>query len=163
MELNCDWTDDFDKEEKFFNDFYKENVQNLQMFCYYVNKNKELFHIKKNILTINDGIFKKGDLLYQLRENRIYDNKKFQLLSILKYNINIEPCDIKFFLEDQNSDQFLNIIKNIDDIKWEDTITLFQDLNSVIFVYNEKIPSQNTTKKVFIGRKKKRKTKRKYI
>ena len=56
MELNCDWTDDFDKEEKFFDEFYKENVQNLQMFCYYVNKDKELFHIKKDILTIDDGI-----------------------------------------------------------------------------------------------------------
>ena len=22
MELNCDWTDDFDKEEKFFDEFY---------------------------------------------------------------------------------------------------------------------------------------------
>ena len=51
--------------------------------------------------------------------------------------------------------------KHIDDIKWEDTITLFQDLNSIIFIYNEKVPTFNTTKKVRIG-KKRRKTKRKF-
>jgi len=162
MELNCDWTDDFDNEEKFFNEFYKEKVQNLQIYCYYVNKKKELFHIKKNILSIEDGLFKKGDLLYQLRENRIYNNKKFQLLSILKYNINIDPIDISFFLHDTDVYQFLNVVKYIDDIKWEETITLFQDLNSVIFIYNEKVPTENTTKKVYIGKKRRRKTKRKY-
>ena len=161
MELNCDWTDDFDKEEHFFNEFYKENVQNLQMFCYYVNKDKELFHIKKDILTIDNGVLKKGDLIYQLRKNRIYNNKNFQLLSILKYNINIEPVDIQFFLNDTENDQFLNTEKYIDDIKWDDTITLFQDLNSIIFIYNEKVSSLNTTKKIRIG-KKRRKTKRKF-
>ena len=161
MELNCDWTDDFDKEEHFFNEFYKENVQNLQMFCYYVNKDKELFHIKKDILTIDNGLLKRGDLIYQLRKNRIYNNKNFQLLSILKYNINIEPVDIQFFLNDTENDQFLNTEKYIDDIKWDDTITLFQDLNSIIFIYNEKLSSLNTTKKIRIG-KKRRKTKRKY-
>jgi len=161
MELNCDWTDDFDKEEKFFNEFYKERVQNLQMFCYYVNKDKELFHIKKDILTIDDGLLKKGDLIYHIRKNRIYQDKKFQLLSILKYNINIEPEDINFFLRDSEINQFLNTEKYIDNIKWDDTITLFQDLNSIIFIYNEKIPSFNTTKKVRIG-KRRRKTKRKF-
>ena len=161
MELNCDWTDDFDKEEHFFNEFYKENVQNLQMFCYYVNKDNELFHIKKDILTIDNGLLKRGDLIYQLRKNRIYNNKNFQLLSILKYNINIEPVDIQFFLNDTENDQFLNTEKYIDDIKWDDTITLFQDLNSIIFIYNEKLSSLNTTKKIRIG-KKRRKTKRKF-
>ena len=106
MELNCDWTDDFDKEEKFFDEFYKENVQNLQMFSYYVNRNKELFHIKKDILNIDDGVLKKGDLIYHLGKNRIYDKKKFQLLSMLKYNINIEPVDIQFFLNDPEINQF---------------------------------------------------------
>ena len=161
MELNCDWTDDFDKEEKFFNEFYKERVQNLQMFCYYVNKDKELFHIKKDILTIDDGLLKKGDLIYHIRKNRIYQDKKFQLLSILKYNINIEPEDINFFLRDSEINQFLNTEKYIDNIKWDDTITLFQDLNSIVFIYNEKIPTFNTTKKIRIG-KRRRKTKRKF-
>ena len=160
MELNCDWTKDFDGEEKFFNEFYKEKVQNLQIYSYYVNKKRELFHIKKDILSIEDGLFEKGELLYQLRKNRIYNNKKFQLLSILKYNINIDPIDIRIFLQDPNADQFLNVVKYIDDIKWEETITLFQDLNSVIFIYYEKVPNFNTTKRVYMG--KNRKTRRKY-
>ncbi len=104
---------------------------------------------------------KKGDLIYHIRKNRIYQDKKFQLLSILKYNINIEPEDINFFLRDSEINQFLNTEKYIDNIKWDDTITLFQDLNSIVFIYNEKIPTFNTTKKIRIG-KRRRKTKRKF-
>ena len=79
----------------------------------------------------------------------------------MKYNITINPEDINFFLKDNDFNQFLSVEKNIDSIKWQDTITLFQDLNSIIFIYNEKVPSFNTTKKIRIG-KKRRKTKRKY-
>ena len=156
MELNCDWTDDFEQEEHLFNDFYKEPVQNLTLYCFYVNKNRELFYIKKDNLPIEDGILKKERLIYQLKKNLSYNNIKFQLLSILKYNINISPQDVIFFLKDANPNNFLSIEKNINSIRWEDTITLFQDMNSIIFVYNEKKPSRDTTKKIYIGKKRRK-------
>ena len=46
MELDCDWTQD--KAEQAFDDFYKEPVQNLKIYYYYVNRGKELFHINEN-------------------------------------------------------------------------------------------------------------------
>ena len=162
MELNCDWIDDFDKQEHFFDDFYKETVQNLRLYCLYINKKRELFHIKKDILSVNDGILNKEHLIYLLNKYRTFEKAKFQPLSILKYNIYIDPEDIDFFLtQENNADQFLSVQPKIDSIKWQDTITLFQDLNAVFFIYNEKVKNNNTTKKGYIGRRR-RKTKRKF-
>ena len=157
MELDCDWTQD--KAEQAFDDFYKEPVQNLQIYYYYVNREKELFHIKKDSLIINNGVLEKDHLIYLIGKNRNYNNSKFQPLSLLKYNITINPEDINFFLKDNDFNQFLSVEKNIDSIKWQDTITLFQDLNALIIIYSERISSQNKTKKIYI-RGRKRKTKR---
>jgi len=162
MELNCQWTSDFEKNEKFFNDFYKEPVENLQLSCCYINANKELFHIKKQNLYVGDGLLKKENLIYHIRNNMFYNERKYIPLSILKYNIDIDPEDIKFYLNDNNSNNFLSVERSIDSIKWNDTITLFQDLNSLILIYMEKIPSQNTTKKVYIKNRRHRKSRRKF-
>ena len=87
MELNCQWTNDFEKNEKFFNEFYKEPVENLQLSCYYINANKELFHMKKQNLYLDDGLLKKENLIYHIRNNMFYNKRKYTPLSILKYNI----------------------------------------------------------------------------
>jgi len=158
MELNCEWTQD--NTETFFDDFYKEVVQSIKMYCFYINKKKELFHVKKDILWLHDGILKKEELIYLLKHNTIYDKTKYQILSIMKYNIDIEPSDINFFLDDPNKKNFLSIKKNIDSIKWNNTITLFLDLNSIIIVYNEKKNMSNTTKKIYIGKKKQKMTRK---
>jgi hypothetical protein len=162
MELNCQWTNDFEKNEKFFNEFYKEPVENLQLSCYYINANKELFHMKKQNLYLDDGLLKKENLIYHIRNNMFYNKRKYTPLSILKYNINLDPEDIKFYLNDKNSNNFLSIERNIDLIKWDETITLFQDLNSLILIYIERVPSQNTTKKVYIKKRRHRKSRRKF-
>jgi len=154
MELDCDWTNDI--EEHYFDDFYKEPVQNLKLYCFYVNKNKELFYIKKDNLPVDNGLLKKEQLIYQLKKNKLHNNMNFQLLSILKYNINISPPDIIHFLNNGETQNFLSINKSIDTIKWKDTITLFQDLNSIIIIYNEKDPRRNTTKKIYIGKKRRK-------
>ena len=68
MELDCDWTQD--KAEQAFDDFYKEPVQNLKIYYYYVNRGKELFHIKKDSLIINNGVLEKDHLIYLIGKNQ---------------------------------------------------------------------------------------------
>jgi len=64
------------------------------------------------------------------------------LLSILKYNITLDADDIKNFLltPDLSSynEKFLTVNKHIDSIFFEKTITMFQDLNNVYFIFYEK-------------------------
>jgi len=88
-------------------------------------------------------------------------------LSILKCNITIKPEEIKGFLLSRNStdylDNFLKPIKNFDDIVFEKTINMFQDLNDLLFVFYEKSEEElkrkknNVTKKVYLNSKTKHK------
>ena len=53
-------------------------------------------------------------------------------------------------------------LKNINTISWEDSIPLFHELNSLFVIYTEYVKTNNTTKKIYIKKNSKRKTKHKY-
>jgi hypothetical protein len=75
---------------------------------------------------------------------------------MLKYNITIEPDDIKNFLVYPEERNFLITIKNIDTIIFDKTISMLQDLNDLILIFYEKSNElktknhNNCTKKIFI-------------
>ena len=85
---------------------------------------------------------KRDELIGLLKRNSIDNDKRYSLLSILKYNITLDADDIKNFLltPDLSSynEKFLTINKHIDTIFFEKTITMFQDLNNVYFMFYEK-------------------------
>jgi hypothetical protein len=82
------------------------------------------------------------EILEILKKSALEDDRKYSLLSILRYNILLEPDEIKDYLLDSSADNdvtnYLNIIKNIDTIHFEKTIHMFQDLNEVILIFYEK-------------------------
>jgi hypothetical protein len=96
-------------------------------------------------------------------------------LSILKYNIDIDPSEIQHFLKNsQDKNIFLKSLTNIDAIPLEKSISMFQDLNEIIIIFYEKptpnpnksgaTPSaSNSTKRIYLNTIKgnKRKTYRK--
>ena len=81
-------------------------------------------------------------------------------MSILKYNITLDANDIKNFLltPDLSSynEMFLTINKHIDTIFFEKTITMFQDLNNIYFIFYEKTTNNKNrdlnsiTKKIYL-------------
>ena len=103
------------------------------------------------------------EIIRILKKNTIVNNKKYSLLSILKFNITLKPQEIKNFLKSNNLidflDDFLTPIKNIDAITFEKTINMFQDLNDILFIFYEKTDeeikksSNNVTKKVYLNKK----------
>ena len=156
------WIDDFEQIEKLYNGLYTEQLQNVLVYFLYVNNKNELFHIKKNTIEISDGQLSKEHLVFLLKNNHIYKKKKFRPITIIKYNINLQPKDIIHYLKNTDNYSFLSLERNINTIFWEDTIPLFHELNSLFIVYTERKKSSNTTKKIYIRNKNGRKTKRKY-
>jgi hypothetical protein len=70
-----------------------------------------------------------------------------------RYNINLDPANVKSFVTTKNYEEtFLTPIKNIDAITWDMTISMFQDLNEVIFFFYEKGESHknNVTRKIWL-------------
>ena len=89
-------------------------------------------------------------------------------MAILKYNITINTEDIETFLKsndlDTYSKQYLTIVRNIDAIQFEKTISMFHDLNDLIFIFYEKSnelkkrDDKNATKKIILNRNNHKKT-----
>jgi hypothetical protein len=77
-------------------------------------------------------------ILRIIKTHCIYDDIKYSVLSILKYNFTISPNDLKAFLKSNNpsiGSTYLTPIRNIDSILFEQTITLFHDINDLFIIF----------------------------
>ena len=159
-ELDNSWVEKYQKIEKNYNKFYKEKSKEITIFFLYINDKNILESLVKTNYPLNDsGKIHKDSLIYLIKNNQYLSKKKYQLISLLKYNLTIEPEDIVDITA--NSEEYLHSQRYLDDIFFADTINMFQDLNSLFFIFYSKKPSMNTTKKIIIN--KNRKTKRKKL
>jgi len=158
----------FKQEDKLYADFYKDDNYYIDIHYVYVNRRNEIVKIRREpfILTTPNTICR-DELIGILKRNSIDDSVPYSILSILKYNITVNPEDVASFTKDADSESFLSTITNIDDIRIERTISMFQDLNDLMFVFYEKNvisekSNNNVTKRVYISEtNKRRKTIRK--
>jgi hypothetical protein len=161
MELNDniledDWIKEFEDKDKLYENFYKNDVYFTAIRFIYVNKLNEIEKIKyDNFFMSSPNYILRDEIIGILKRNSIIDDIRYKLLSILKYNIELEPIDIPLFLKNKYDSNFLSINKNIDSIKFEQTINTFQDLNELIIVFYEnselKTKSNHSiTKKIYL-------------
>lgn len=158
-ELDDDWITHFEKSDKIYKDFYKDDVYFLNIHFVYVNKTNEIDFVKEESFLMSEkNYIKRDELIRILKHNMIVDNTKYSLLSVLRYNVTMEPDEILPFLKSEGyNENFLFAIKNIDDIKFEKTINTFQDLNDLMLIFYEKENpktknANNMTKKIYLSR-----------
>ena len=154
--LNDDWIQTFDEFDELYKDFYKDDVYYVDIKVVYVNRQNEIEKIKESpFLMSKPNCIRREEILEILKKCSLEDDRKYSLLSILRYNISLEPDDIKEYLYHSSDKNYLNIIKNIDTIHFEKTINMFQDLNDIILIFYEKsneikdIDPNNCTKKIY--------------
>ena len=169
-ELDASWLHEFQKIDKDGISYYKpENLLFTKVHYIYVNRNQEITNLcEEKYLFKRPNVMLKEDLIGFIKRNSVVNCKKYSLLSILKYNINIEPHNFNNFFKSKkptnnNSDSFLQSIKNIDDIFFDKSITMFHDLNDLIIIFLDKstktidnntsnqLEKHNTTKRVYIN------------
>ena len=158
IELNDDWISDFEKTDKLYQDFYRDDLYYINLKFIYVNRENEIEKIKQESFLMSIPNFISREEILQILKNSSQDNEiNYSLLSILRYNNTLEVDDIKNFIMYPNEDtNFLTIIKNIDTIPFEKTINMFHDLNDLILIFYEKshelkkVNPNNSTKKIYI-------------
>lgn len=158
IELNDDWISDFEKTDKLYQDFYRDDLYYINLKLIYVNRANEIEKIKQESFLMSIPNFISREEILQILKNSSQDNEiNYSLLSILRYNNTLEVDDIKNFIMYPNEDtNFLTIIKNIDTISFEKTINMFHDLNDLILIFYEKshelkkVNLNNSTKKIYI-------------
>lgn len=172
-DLDISWINEFEKIDNEYKIYYTEELSFIKINSIYVNSNNEIEKIREEkILLKNPGVLQKEELLSIIKHNSFSNQIKYSLLSILKFNINIEPSNLKTFLRNKNpaiGAPFLQSIKHLDSIKFEKSITMFHDINQILIIFHQKINKSilnhseyqnNRTKKVFINAQSKKKTKK---
>lgn len=159
-ELDDDWIKLIEEEEKEYTSFYRESNDMIKIFFTYVNSFNKIYYIKKEIVPLNEGYLNREILINLLKKNKIHRNINHDIISVLQYNIDLEPENVIKYLKQNEFDKenFLTIRSDFNDIYWKDSVSLFKDLNSLhILFYENNKKKKKQTKKVYI--KKKSKTK----
>ena len=161
--LDNKWLTDFVNTDKLYQDYYKDDNYYTNIHYMYINKNNEIEKIKQDYFYMSKpNYILRDEIIGILKKNSIDNKIRYSLLSILKFNITIDPTDIKHFLLKNDFEyynkKFFTVIKNIDTIVFEKTINMFQDLNDIIIIFYEKniddknsSKTKNITKKIYLN------------
>ena len=161
-DLDDSWLEELDSKEQDYDIFYKDLLDVVKVNYIYIDNDRKIYHIKKNTIDLDNGNLSKEELIYLLKKNKDYNGIKHRIISILQYNIDLNPENINDYIKSPDNFNFLTINENIDGIRWNDTINLFKDINSLYIIYYR--PPKKTgkqTKKIYIKQKLKRKKTRK--
>ncbi len=156
--LDDEWINEFEKTDKLYQDFYKDDLYYINLRVVYVNRNNEIDKITNEsfFLTTKNHISRE-EVLGILKKISTNNERDYSLLSILKYNINLEPHEIPNYLTSDYNNNYLSVIKNIDAVTLEKSISMFHDLNDMIFILYEKskelkkVNPNNNTKRIYLG------------
>jgi len=165
MDLDTSWIDEFNQEEKKYNEFYKQEINGIRIVLFFINENNELFSSKKYNARLENNMITKNQILNILKNNISYNNSSYTPSFILKFNIDLDPENINSFIEHPNQFNFLTPENYMTDIHWSKTIKSLQPLNTLyVLMKRRRFNNNNFTKRVYISKKtRKRKTRRKYI
>jgi hypothetical protein len=142
-----EWINDFEKDEEKYQEFYNNPVEFIIVIFFYLNKNKEIERKKKIKVNLKkENIFQSRELIGLIMKNK---KKTQRIFSILKHNININYENINDYLNsNKDEEETLKEIKNYNDIYFDDSISLFKNINNLlIFVCEKDEPSKCPSKK----------------
>jgi hypothetical protein len=145
-----DYTKEYDKLEKDYNKFYQIEVETIKLYYIYINEYNEIYNIKYENEMLDNTYLTNERLLYLIKNNQYNLLNKHKLVNLLQYNIELEQADLKNFLLDKIQCNYLKSLPALNTIKFNKSIKILQDLNSVIFIYKVLSPSHNTTKKIIL-------------
>ena len=139
-------------------------IENVKVNIIFTDKNKNIIDNINTNITFKNSLLKKDDLISLINKYKIFKNKNYKLHSILKYNIDLDLENIKYFIKYPTN--FLKSLDKIDDIKWNNSCKFLNELNTLFIIFIEKskyIKSNKKTLKLIKCLKKNKKKTRKNI
>jgi len=151
--LDTTWVNEYKKSESIYNDFYKEPVTSIGIYLLYINKDNELEHTHRDrCLLEKNGLLKRDIIMSFIKRYQYLFSVNYKLKSLLQYNIDLEPVEVSDFVNEEKSNlfenRFIKTEKYLNDIHFEDSIHMFQDLNALFFIFMEEKPIVNHTRRI---------------
>ena len=164
VSLNTAWINDFEYNDIDYEQFYKSKPEQIKLIMLYVDRTNTIIHIKKQNSNIVNNILERKKLIRLIKENMKYNYNNYRPISIMQYNINLDPENVKHFLQNPETYNFLTPKKSIENLHWDDTIKLFEDMNTLYIIFYEKWHTRNKgTRKVYITKQKNHKKTKKNL
>lgn len=137
-EIDESWTEEFRETEGPYDRFYKETTRSVKLFFLYVDYNRDLIAVKsERVMLDGDNFLKKDTLCGTIKNKEMCEGVKYKLRSLLRFNIDAEPEDALEALDNVEPSDYAHDESYMQDIRFQDTICTFQDLNSLFFLYQE--------------------------
>ena len=67
-DIKTDWISEFDETDKNYAMFYKDNISKIDLFFLYIDRDYNLFYVKKEKHELNDGVLDKNILVDILKK-----------------------------------------------------------------------------------------------
>jgi hypothetical protein len=161
LDIDTSWITEFEKVDRDYSSFYKEDVATIQLQFVYINKNNEVETTKQDTYLLEQvNIISQEEVLDIIHRHSLFHGKQYLILSILKYNIDLEPIDVRDFLLNPTGNSFLSPVNTVHSIPLNKTISMFQDLNNLTILFREadiSLAVAKKTKRVTIRVRKTRK------
>jgi len=147
-----DYITEYNLLEKDFDKFYNVTVDSINIYYFYINKENQIYNVDSECETLNNSCLSKERIIYLIKKKQYKLLHKHKLIGFLKFNIDFDFTDLNNFLSNKLDSNYLIPLKKIDDIIFNNTINILQDLNSIIFIFSNNITqNHNTTKKIIIN------------
>ena len=143
-EIDNKWLKEIKDNEKDYNDFYKEKPTSIKIYHLYVSRENQVVFSKTETYLLNTtngkhATLHKDTLISIIKKNSSSNNIQYKLLSLLKFNLDIDPEDvISLAIHKKDGSEYLSSESVLRDIVFNDTVCIFQDINSLFMVYHEK-------------------------
>ena len=126
------------------NNYKREMMNDIPIYFIYINSQSTIDKIICEKELVTNGLVTKNRILQIVQQRKCISNNftvKYNLDSILHYNVNIEPEHIQKYVHSENytemSKDFLKVFHVIDDIVIQPSIFIFHPINSIYFLFRE--------------------------
>ena len=139
IEIDTTWINKYENTEKQYDKFYKKKVEQLTIFYCYISNKNEIYKIRKEGFSLKNSLITKEELIKKIKQNEVDDNILYRFKRIIQYNDKTSINDI-YNSTLQTTNDFIKIVNcaTLDDMDFDDSIELFENLNAIFFLYKER-------------------------
>jgi len=147
--LDESWLKQFKDAERPYEGFYKEAVVAVDVILVFVSSDREVASVvkEKHHLLNEGGLLPKANLVELIRANERRNGVAYRIDTIAKYNFTVDPDEV-ISMDTIDAKRYFHAQKYNGDVVFEDTIALFQDVNALFLIFNEKNARTRLTKHV---------------
>lgn len=140
-ELDTSWIKMEEKIDSIENTYLREPCDSIDVFYIYLDLDNAIEKIVAEKEVPSGGEISKERLLKMIQQKRMFASKKYRLFDLLSFQVDIEPTHIDMFNKNKEiseiSDHCFKVLPIFDSISCISSIFIFQDINSLYFIFKE--------------------------